>query len=204
VIAAVAVGWIVLHGEKQSTPVTRRTQRVALSDAQQMKLGASEYRKELKKDRAQAVDSGPAYRRVQRVAARITAGAARDKPNFRWQATLIRSKQVNAYCGGKIVVYTSLLPVAKTDAGLATVLGHESRTRPPNTARSASSSSARVHGPGRLQAHRCARLLAAHEGGSKGKGQTPALLRDHPDDGTRIKQIRGWLPEAWRNYNPPT
>jgi predicted Zn-dependent protease len=41
--------------------------------------------------------------------------------------SLVRSAQVNAFClpGGKIVVYTGIIPVAKTDAGLATVMGHE-------------------------------------------------------------------------------
>ena len=41
--------------------------------------------------------------------------------------TLIRKNEANAYClpGGKIVVYTGILPLTRTDAGLATVLGHE-------------------------------------------------------------------------------
>jgi predicted Zn-dependent protease len=40
---------------------------------------------------------------------------------------VVRSKEVNAFClpGGKIVVYTAILPVCQTDAGLATVMGHE-------------------------------------------------------------------------------
>jgi predicted Zn-dependent protease len=41
--------------------------------------------------------------------------------------TLIRKNVANAYClpGGKIVVYTGILPLTENDAGLATVLGHE-------------------------------------------------------------------------------
>ena len=47
--------------------------------------------------------------------------------DYRWEYKLIDDKAVNAWCmpGGKIVVYTGLLPVAKNDAGLATVMGHE-------------------------------------------------------------------------------
>lgn len=47
--------------------------------------------------------------------------------DYRWEYKLISDPAVNAWCmpGGKIVVYTGLLPVAKTDAGLATVMGHE-------------------------------------------------------------------------------
>jgi predicted Zn-dependent protease len=46
---------------------------------------------------------------------------------YRWEYKLVDDKSVNAWCmpGGKIVVYTGLLPVAKDDAGLATVMGHE-------------------------------------------------------------------------------
>ena len=40
---------------------------------------------------------------------------------------MVKSKEVNAFClpGGKMVVYTAILPVCETDAGLATVMGHE-------------------------------------------------------------------------------
>jgi predicted Zn-dependent protease len=50
-----------------------------------------------------------------------------DLLNCNWEFNLIESKQVNAWAmpGGKVVVYTGLLPVAKTEAGLAVVMGHE-------------------------------------------------------------------------------
>ena len=46
---------------------------------------------------------------------------------YKWEMHLVESKEVNAWCmpGGKVVVYTGILPVTKTDAGLAVVLGHE-------------------------------------------------------------------------------
>jgi predicted Zn-dependent protease len=127
VLAAAVVALLYFHAERQTTPVTHRTQRVALSDKQQMQLGAQDYAKTLAKEQANIVSSGAQYEMVQRVAKRIEAVAALDKPRFEWEVTLIRSKQVNAYClpGGKMVVYTSILPVARNDAGLATVLGHE-------------------------------------------------------------------------------
>ena len=48
-------------------------------------------------------------------------------PDFEWELKVVDGKEVNAFClpGGKIVVYTAILPVAETDAGLATVIGHE-------------------------------------------------------------------------------
>jgi len=47
--------------------------------------------------------------------------------DYRWEYKLIDNKEVNAWCmpGGKIVVYTGILPVTKNEAGLATVMGHE-------------------------------------------------------------------------------
>lgn len=47
--------------------------------------------------------------------------------DYRWEYKLVDNKEVNAWCmpGGKIVVYSGILPVTKTEAGLATVMGHE-------------------------------------------------------------------------------
>ena len=128
VIAAVVVGVLLLtQTHSQKTPVTHREQRVALTDKQQMQLGSQEYAKQLQQYRARIVNSGAAYSEVQRVARRIELVAARDKPAFVWKVTLLRKNEANAYClpGGKIVVYTGILPLTENDAGLATVLGHE-------------------------------------------------------------------------------
>jgi len=126
-IAAVVVGVLLLQTRSQKTPVTHRTQHVTLTDKQQTQLGNQDYAKTLRQNRAKIVSSGPEYDEVQRVAKRIEAVAARDKPDFVWRVTLIRKKVANAYClpGGKIVVYTGILPITQNDAGLATVLGHE-------------------------------------------------------------------------------
>lgn len=47
--------------------------------------------------------------------------------DYRWEYKLVDNKEVNAWCmpGGKIVVYSGILPITKDDSGLATVLGHE-------------------------------------------------------------------------------
>jgi len=126
-IAAIVVGVLLLQTRSQKTPVTHRTEHVTLTDTQQSELGSQEYAKTLRANRAAIVSSGPQYARVQRVAKRIEAVAARDKPDFVWKVTLLHKNVANAYClpGGKIVVYSGILPIAKNDAGLATVLGHE-------------------------------------------------------------------------------
>ena len=127
-IAGIVVGVLLLFfTHRQKTPVTHRVEHVGLTDKQQMQLGAEEYAKTLKQDRANIVSTGTGYAQVQRVAKRIEAVAGRDKPAFRWRVTLLRKNEANAYClpGGKIVVYTGILPVTGNDAALATVLGHE-------------------------------------------------------------------------------
>ncbi len=47
--------------------------------------------------------------------------------DYKWEFNLVEDPNVNAWCmpGGKVVVYTGLLPVAQNEAGLAVVMGHE-------------------------------------------------------------------------------
>jgi len=46
---------------------------------------------------------------------------------YAWEFNLIESSEVNAWCmpGGKVVVYTGILPVTQNETGLAVVMGHE-------------------------------------------------------------------------------
>lgn len=62
---------------------------------------------------------------VQRVAHRIAVASG--ETGFKWEAVLIESPEINAWCmpGGKIAVYTGIMPVVKNEAALAAVLGHE-------------------------------------------------------------------------------
>ena len=75
-------------------------------------------------------------RKVETVGMRIKAaaekyltylGQSQYLQDYRWEYKLIDNKEVNAWCmpGGKIVVYSGILPITQNDAGLATVMGHE-------------------------------------------------------------------------------
>jgi len=46
---------------------------------------------------------------------------------YKWEYNLVESKDVNAWCmpGGKVVIYTGILPITLDDTGLAVVMGHE-------------------------------------------------------------------------------
>ena len=47
--------------------------------------------------------------------------------DYKWEFNLLESEEVNAWCmpGGKVVVYSGLLPVTQNEVGLAVVMGHE-------------------------------------------------------------------------------
>lgn len=127
VMALVIAGFTWFSAEEQSVPITGREQRVALSDEQQQQLGLEVFNQTLEQQQSALITSGPEFEMVQRVATRIAKQGAADKPEFEWEVALVDSPEVNAFClpGGKIVIYTGILDVAKSEAGLATVMGHE-------------------------------------------------------------------------------
>src|SRR5438105_3116661 len=104
-------------------PITGRRQLNLVSSGQEMELGLTTFDK-LKKETP--VSKDPAMNAlVQSVGKRIAAVA--ELPNAQWEFVVFESKEANAFClpGGKVGVYTGILPVTKDEAGLATVLGHE-------------------------------------------------------------------------------
>lgn len=125
VIAGVFILFQFLSAERYTNPETGQTQRVALSSEQEEKLGLQAFQEVLSS--SEVVETGPAAESVRRVSARIAAQTGKAAADFNWQVSVVNSEQVNAFClpGGKIVVYTGILPVAETETGLATVIGHE-------------------------------------------------------------------------------
>jgi metalloendopeptidase OMA1, mitochondrial len=125
VIAAIFFAYQYFTSEKFVNPETGRKSHVAMSESQEAALGLQSYQQVLAQ--AQTIDSGPEFEIVKRVALRLAAATGKAGGDFDWQVALIRDGKVNAFClpGGKVVVYTGLIPVAQNEAGLATVLGHE-------------------------------------------------------------------------------
>jgi predicted Zn-dependent protease len=65
---------------------------------------------------------------VQRVGQRLAAVVDEDTPgDYEWRFAVIKSDQANAFAlpGGKVAIYTGILPYCQNEAGLATVMGHE-------------------------------------------------------------------------------
>ena len=109
---------------------TDRTQLNMYSVEQEMSLGDEAYREMLAG--VDTVDEGPRYRMVVEVSDRIAAAAKRLHPEiadrFDWEVVLIQDDAVvNAWAlpGGKMAVYTGILPITRTPDGLAAVMGHE-------------------------------------------------------------------------------
>ena len=88
-------------------------------------MGLQSYQQIL--SQSQTINSGPQVELVQRVVKRLASATGDAGKNFDWRVSVVQSDQINAFClpGGKIIVYTGILPVANTESALATVLGHE-------------------------------------------------------------------------------
>jgi len=110
---------------QEEVPLTGRTQLVDISTEQEMALGFQTYQQILSQERV--VPSGQQVDLVKEIGRRIAIAAAEDDPGFEWEFNLIQSEQANAFClpGGKVAVYTGILPVAKNTDGLAVIMGHE-------------------------------------------------------------------------------
>lgn len=107
----------------ETVPITGRSQLLILPESQELQMGLSSYQEVLKKS---TVSSDPDLNaQLTRVGQRIAA--ATGKTDYQWEFKVIESPQVNAFClpGGKVAVYTGILPITRDDAGLAAVLGHE-------------------------------------------------------------------------------
>ncbi|MDM7916399.1 MAG: M48 family metallopeptidase, partial [Candidatus Eisenbacteria bacterium] len=114
----------VLISACSTVPITGRKSFNVIPDSQAEALGADAYQQVLSDSRL--IRSGPDYERVARVGSRLAAVS--HEPNLAWEFSLIDDPEtVNAFClpGGKVAVYTGILPIAENDAGLAVVMGHE-------------------------------------------------------------------------------
>lgn len=107
----------------QSTPITERRQLVLMSEAEEKEMGLTAYQQVLEEEKP--MSDGDVTAIVRRVGERI-AGVA-NRPDFQWEFNVIDSPTQNAFClpGGKVAVYTGIIPVCRNEAGLAVVMSHE-------------------------------------------------------------------------------
>ena len=110
---------------QQTVPLTGRTQLVDMSREQEAALGLQAYQQIL--SQSQVLREGEAVDLVKRIGMRLAKAAASEDPGFEWEYNVVADEQANAFAlpGGKVAVYTGLLPIAANEDGLAVVMGHE-------------------------------------------------------------------------------
>lgn len=101
---------------------SNRPRLILVPDEQMNALGEEAYIDILSKSRL-SLDSR-VNRDVEEIGQRIAQASGAD---YDWEFNVIVDDQANAFClpGGKVAVYTGIVPFAKTNAGLAAVMGHE-------------------------------------------------------------------------------
>lgn len=107
-----------------SAPYTGRSQLMLVSESQEVASGEQAYR-QIMRDSVLSENSA-ALQIVRRIGERIAQAA--DKPDYKWEFRVVNDPEmVNAFCvpGGKVAVYTGIFPIARDEAGLAVVIGHE-------------------------------------------------------------------------------
>lgn len=117
-----------------TVPITGRRQLSLIPAPSLYALSFDQYRQFLSENRESRDPAATAMvrrcgERIQRAVERFFAeqGQPQRLSGYQWEFHLIESEEVNAWCmaGGKVVVYTGLLPVARDETGLAVVMGHE-------------------------------------------------------------------------------
>lgn len=115
-------------------PLTGRAQLNMVSDGELASLSQQQYSEFLTQNRV--IKSSSQAQLVQQVGKKMAA-AVEDYlrqnrytemlDQLKWEFNLVESKDVNAWCmpGGKVVVYSGIMPIAKDEAGLAVIMGHE-------------------------------------------------------------------------------
>ena len=108
---------------QETVELTGRKQLVELSRDQEMALGLQSYREVLSQEHV--VRGGNAVDQVRQIGSKLAAVA--EDPGFEWEFNVIDSEQANAFAlpGGKVAVYTGILPIAENTDGLAVIMGHE-------------------------------------------------------------------------------
>lgn len=114
---------IILSGCTNKAPYTNRGQLILISQEQELALGEESYKQTLEKSKV--IKTGNDAKRIRIIGERIAKVA--NISNYNWEFNLVENDAKNAFClpGGKVVVYTGILNIAKNDDQLATVISHE-------------------------------------------------------------------------------
>lgn len=246
-------------------PITGRSQAKLLPESELQSMAMTEYQQFLSQNKVVSSSGNRDAEMVRRVGQRITKavqdfytqqGRPNDLAGYQWEYNLVDNKEANAWCmpGGKIVVYTGILPITQNEAALAAVMGHEVSHAVFNHGNERMSQGMIQQGLGaglsialsskpaatqnlfmtafglgsqigvllpfsrkhELEADRYGLIFAAMAGynpqesinlwermekASSGQ-KPPEFLSTHPSEGTRIEQLKKYMPEALKYYRP--
>ncbi len=134
-LLGLALGLVAILVACATVPVTGRKALHILPNSQLLAMSLTEYQKVLSQSKlSDDVEKAAMVRRVGgRIAASAEAflddtGRGYEKSQYQWEFNLIEDdKVINAWCmpGGKVAVYTGILPLTQDETGLAVVMGHE-------------------------------------------------------------------------------
>jgi predicted Zn-dependent protease len=116
--------------------LTGKSQFTLLPESELQAMATQEYTSFLSSNKVVAPSGNRDAEMVKRVGQRIVnavntyyqeKGLTEKLTGYKWEYNLVNDPTVNAWCmpGGKIVVYTGLLPITQNEAALAVVMGHE-------------------------------------------------------------------------------
>ncbi len=255
------IGLTTLLTACSTVPLTGRRQANLVSSAEMQQMAATSYREFLTAPSTKVLNNSQS-RMVKAVGAKIQNAVTRymsqngygeQIAGFAWEYNLVESNDVNAWCmpGGKVAIYTGILPVTQNEAGLATVMGHEIAHAIAKHSNERYSQQMITQGLGAIvgtavtktdaglgvfnqvfgigaqagvllpnsrkqesEADRLGLTFMAMAGynpetaisfwqrmAAKSNGQAPPeFLSTHPSDGTRIRDIQKYLPEANKYY----
>lgn len=118
-----------------TVPLTGRSQLSLVDDSALQQEASLSYQQFLKDPKTKVVTQGADADMVQRIGTKVSSAINKyfkengygSRYNYDWEFRLIQDPSVNAWCmpGGKVAVFTGLLPVTQNEAALAAVIGHE-------------------------------------------------------------------------------
>ncbi|UCH65836.1 MAG: M48 family metallopeptidase [Ignavibacterium sp.] len=117
-----------------TVPITGRSQLNMISDSEMLAMSYQQYDQFLKENPTSK--DQPAVEMVQRVGVKIQHAVEKymvdnflsaHLQGYKWEFNLVEDSLVNAWAmpGGKVVIYTGILPITQDETGLAVVMGHE-------------------------------------------------------------------------------
>lgn len=123
-ISIVTAVMVVVLAACETAPESGRSQLLLISPSEEARMGLQAFQQ--MKSKTPVVSGGAKAKQLRQVGGRVARVAP--IPHAQWEFVLFKDgDSANAFAlpGGKVGVYTGILPITKNEAGLATVIAHE-------------------------------------------------------------------------------